>query len=127
MSQQAADDLALHFASTLSKGGVPLNQAGATTLEALALGRASMPRAGLPLSATDEVGFSWSLSVRFFDDDGEEQPLFVPGFTARMSLVGRARGSVTTARHRASHRRIRVSAPCPTPRRSARRAGTPRP
>lgn len=102
MSQQTADDLALHFASTLSKGGVPLNQAGATTLQAVALGRVALPRSGAPLSATDEAGFSWSLSVRFFDADGDEQPLFVPGSTSRLSLVGRAHGSVSSSRHQAS-------------------------
>ena len=102
VSRQTADDLARHFAATQSKGGVPLSRAAESSLQSLALGRTVPPRGAQVFRAQDEIGFSWSLSVRFFDADGHEQVTLIPGLTASMSIVARAHGSMVSAREQAS-------------------------
>ena len=103
VSQQTADDLARHFAATLSTGGVPnLSRAGSSSLRSLALGRTAVPRGAKVFNVQDEIGFTWSLSVRFFDSAGAEQFIYDPVTTASMKLVARAHGSMTSAREQAT-------------------------
>lgn len=100
LTGRAARDLAQHFATTLSQGGVPIDRIGTATLRA-ATGTRAAPalRSGASL---DEGDFRWSLAVAFFDAGGHEQPAWVDGVTARVRITARARGSVASAEHRAS-------------------------
>lgn len=97
LTQQAADDLARQFAATLSRPGLPLDRVGTTGLATLARGAPALRRSG-PAAVTDEGDFSWSFSVTYFDAAGVPQPMFVPGLTARVVVVARARGNASTAR-----------------------------
>lgn len=101
VSAQAADDIARHFASTLARGGVPLSQVGSTNLMSIArsqqLGVASKTGAQIQ----DEGSFSWSFSLTFFDAAGNPGP-YDPETTARMRVIARARGHLTSAEHSAS-------------------------
>jgi hypothetical protein len=111
LTQQAANDLARQFGATLSRQGLPLDRVGSTSLVALARGTAPDLRRSGPMAVTDEGGFAWSLSVTFFDAAGVPQLAYVPGVTARVVVVARARGNLVTAEHRAFvglHRRLDV-------------------
>jgi hypothetical protein len=117
VTRQAADDLARHFAGTLSQGGVPLDRVGATSLGAIARGGAFALSPAKGLRLTDEIGFSWSLSVTFMDATGAEQTTYDPETTARMSVVARARGHLSSAEHNASlgiYRALQVDGLLPT-------------
>ncbi len=117
LSQQAADDVARHFAGSLSQGAVPLNRIGSADLAAIARGEVRLDPSGRAYRTTDEGSFTWSFSVRFFDADGNEQASFDPLTTARMSVVARARGSLTTAEHQATigvHRALDIDGLLPT-------------
>ncbi|HYM81584.1 MAG TPA: hypothetical protein VEY91_09255 [Candidatus Limnocylindria bacterium] len=102
LSQQAADDLARHFGASLARtGGVPLSQVGSTDLPAIARGQAPhLVRSNLETLA-DEGEFSWSFSLTYYDANGNEQPGYHPLTTARVRVVARARGRLTTAEHQA--------------------------
>ena len=102
ITQQAADDVAHHFAATLARGGVPLDRVGTTSLEGMAHGGAFGLTPGKLQRLTDEAGLSWSLSVTFFDAAGGEQATYDPETTARMSVLARVRGSLSTAEQQAT-------------------------
>jgi hypothetical protein len=102
LSAQAAKDIASHFAASLSRqNGVPINRLGGTSLQVVAEGaRASQAlRSG---AVSDEGGFSWSLSIAFFDTDENQQAGFIPGETTRLTADARVRGHMTTAEQQAS-------------------------
>jgi len=117
VSRQAADDIAVYFGATLSQDGVPLSRVGATNLQTIARGGAFALAPSKLHRLTDEVGFSWSFTVTFFDAAGAEQATYDPGTTARMGVVARARGRVSTAEQQASigiHRALEVNGLLPT-------------
>lgn len=102
LTAQAAKDIAGHFAASLSRQkGVPIDRLGGASLQVVADGaRASqLLRSG---AITDEGGFSWSLSIAFFDVDGNQQTGYIHGVTTRLTADARARGHLTTAEHQAS-------------------------
>lgn len=102
LTAQASKDIASHFAASLSRQkGVPIDRLGGTSLQIVAEGaRASQRlRSG---AVNDEAGFSWSLSIAFFDAGGNQQPGYIHGETTRLTADARARGHLTTAEHRAS-------------------------
>lgn len=115
MSQQAADDIALQFATTMSRQqGVPFATLGTTNVSDIALARVSPARLGRSgiLSRQDEGSFSWSLVLTFYDAAGNVQPTYDPATTARMAVHAKVRGSLTTAEHQAfigSDRRLDVN------------------
>ncbi len=103
LTSQAAKDIATQFGSTLSRqGGLGLNQVGQSTLLAMARGQGAAAAHPGQNVVQDEAEFTWSLSVTFFNEAGEEQLTFDPATTARMSVLARARGHVTTAERQAS-------------------------
>lgn len=114
MSQQAADDIALQFATTMSRQqGVPFSRLGSTNLSAIAQARVSPPLLGRSgaLTRQDEGSLSWSLVLTFYDAAGNVQPTYDPVTTARLVVHAKVRGSLTTAEHQAfisSDRRLDV-------------------
>src|SRR5262245_48777643 len=102
ITQQAADDIARHFAGTLARGGLPLNRIGASSLQEIARGGAFGLVPGERQRLTDDAGFSWSLTVTFFDAAGGEQQTYDPETTARMSVLARAHGSLSTEEQQAT-------------------------
>jgi len=101
LTPQASDDIAKHFAVTLSsQGGLPLDRLGHTTVGAVAEGRFTGLEMGRE-NVSDDGEFSYSFTVTFFDRLGNEQHSYDPETTARMRIVARARGRVTSAEHRA--------------------------
>jgi len=100
---QVARDLAQNLSTTLSRDhGVPIDQVGTTRLEAAAQGRPDAVRALRSATALDERNLSWSWTVVFYDADGHEQLMFVPGVTARAMIHANVRGSLSSAEHNAS-------------------------
>jgi len=102
LTARASKDIAAHFAASLSRQkGVPIDRLGGTSLQVVAdAARAPQPlRSGV---VTDEGGFSWSLSITFFDADGNPQSGYIHGETSRLTADARARGHLTTAEHQAS-------------------------
>jgi hypothetical protein len=111
LDDRSAADIARQFAASLSQTGLPLDRVGTSSLATLARGDAPAFRRSGPASVTDEGDFRWSLAVTFFDAGGVAQPHFVPGVTARVVVVARARGELVTSEHRAflgTHRRLDV-------------------
>ena len=102
LTAQASKDIAAHLAASLSRQkGVPIDRLGGTSLQVVAdAARTSRQlRSG---AVTDEGGFSWSLSIAFFDADGNQQGGYIHGETSRLTADARARGHLTTAEHQAS-------------------------
>jgi hypothetical protein len=96
---QASRDIAQHFATTLSRGGVPIDRIGRATLADLATPAArGLQRATLQ----DEIEFSWSLVVTFFDAENREQPTYIEGATEHAAVRAKARGRVSTAEYQAT-------------------------
>lgn len=103
MTSQAAKDIAAQFGSTLSRqNGLAFNRVGGTTLQAMARGQGAVASRTGEKVLTDEAEFSWSFSVTFFDADGRQQITFDPSTTARLAVLAKARGRVTTAEQQAS-------------------------
>lgn len=104
LSAQAADDIALQFATTLSQQrGVPLSQVGTTSLVAVARGEraaVALRSAGVETIQT-EGGLTWSVVVRFFDAGGNEQPIYNPLTTARVVVHAKVRGTLASPEHHA--------------------------
>jgi hypothetical protein len=120
LSAQAADDIALQFATTLSRQhGVPLSQVGTTSLAALARGEGSATalRRARVESIQTEGGLTWSVVVRFFDAAGNEQPIYNPATTARVVVHAKVRGTLASPEHHAfigSDRMLDVAGLLPT-------------
>ena len=102
VTPQVAEDLAQHAAGMLARGGVPLDRVAGQNLSEVARNVGREPSRLGTQQVVDGGGFSWSFSVSWFDVDDQPQTDYVHGSTARARIEARARGSVTTGRHRAS-------------------------
>jgi hypothetical protein len=99
LTSQASHDLARHFSATLSRqGGAPIDRIGGAGLRTLGQD-AALGRIG---RIQDEIGFSWSLSVQFFDAAGHPQLTYLHGLTARATALARARGRLSTSEYQAT-------------------------
>jgi hypothetical protein len=98
ISQQAADDIARHYAASLARqGGLPLDRVAGSSLSATA----QQGKSSVSARMLDEGELSWSLSIKFFAIDGAEQMTYLHGATARMTVDARVRGRFVTAEHQA--------------------------
>lgn len=101
LTQEAADDIAQQFATTMAREGLPVGQVGGMSLSAIARGEmAGLQSSKTPTTANDR-NFSWSFIVTFYDAADLVQETFDRETTARMTVSARARGSASSSRHQA--------------------------
>jgi hypothetical protein len=96
VTAEVAQDVAAQFGKSMAnQGGVPMTNVGTTSFQDIAADQAPSIRGNSPLNSRDG-SFSSSFTVRFFDANGTEQPTFINGETASLSVVAMAHGELVS-------------------------------